>query len=32
MNTKEKVKCRECGKLILREEAIEFDGSYSCED
>ena len=32
MNTKEKVKCRECGNFILREEAIEFDGSYYCED
>ena len=29
MNTK--VKCRECGEMILREEAIEYGNEYLCQ-
>ena len=31
MSTNEKVKCRDCERMILREEAIEYDGGYLCE-
>ena len=31
MSTNEKVKCRDCERMILREEAIEYDDGYLCE-
>ena len=30
MIPKEKVKCRNCGELILRKEAVQYDGEYLC--
>ena len=31
MKTNDKVKCRDCERIILREEAIEYDGGYVCD-
>jgi len=28
----ERVKCRECGEMILREEAIEYEKEFICQD